>query len=101
MLKFGEARREAKRKQMEVERQVRTRLLEEFAEAAVQADTASAAFCAAMSEIPNDIPRPDRIHSASRELWTARKTVMKAESRLNDFVRLGIIPEDLKQRKRE
>jgi len=39
----------------------------------------------------------ERIHNASRERDTARKEMMAAHNRLNDFNELGIVPEDLKR----
>ena len=75
-------------------------LIQSLTEATVRANAASEAFTAIMSDIPSGIPHPDgiqRIHSASRELSTARKEMMKAHSRLHDFLSRGIIPEDLKR----
>ena len=92
--------RDAKRKPAENERKVRTALIQGLTEATVRANAASEAFTAIMSDIPSGIPHPDsiqRIHNASHELSTARKDMMKAHSRLHDFLSRGIIPEDLKQ----
>jgi hypothetical protein len=61
---------------------------------------ASEAFNAIMSDVPSALPHPDgtqRIHNVSRKLSAARKEMMKAHARLNDFLSQGIIPEDLKQ----
>lgn len=52
-----------------------------------------------MAEIPSGLPQPDgslRIQNASRALHSARGEVMKAHSRLNDFLTHKIVPEDLK-----
>src|SRR6266849_1707680 len=81
--------REAKRKPPETERKVRTALIQSLTEATVRANAASEVFTAIMSEVPSGIPHPDgiqRIHNASRELSTAREEMMKAHSRLNDFL---------------
>ena len=91
---------EAKRKQPSPDRHVRTTLFQEFLEATARADAASEAFIAVMGDVPSGLPPPDgtqRIHNASRELSAARKEVMNAHTRLNDFLRQGTIPEDLKQ----
>ena len=60
-------------------------------------------FIAVMGDVPSGLPHPDgtqRIHNASRELSAARKEVMKAHTRLNEFFGRGIIPEDLKRQRR-
>ena len=90
---------EAKRKPPSPDRHVRTTLLQEFLEATARAHAASEAFSAIMADVPSALPHPDgtqRIHNASRELSAARKEVMKANARLNDFLGQGIIPEELK-----
>jgi hypothetical protein len=46
--------------------------------------------------VPSGLPHPDgtpRIHNASHELDTARKEMMKAHTRLNDFTERGIVPD--------
>jgi hypothetical protein len=66
-----------------------------------RAKAASEAFSSIMSQFPSGLPYVDgvqRIHSASRELSVARKEMMNAQSRLNDFIERGIVPEDLKRR---
>ena len=63
-------------------------------------NAASEAFIAVMGDVPSGLPHSEgtqRIHNASRELSEARKDVMKAHTRLNDFLGQGIIPEELKQ----
>ena len=53
-----------------------------------------------MGQIPSGFPHPDgsqRIHNASRDLSTARKDLMRAHTRLDDFLKTGIVPEDLKR----
>jgi len=35
--------------------------------------------------------------NASRKLDIARKEMMKAHSRLNEFIELGLVPDDLKR----
>jgi hypothetical protein len=88
---------EAKRKPPE---NVRTILSRAVTEATARAHAASEALSAIMADVPSGLPHPDgtqRIHAASRELYEARKEVMKAHVRLEDFLSQGIIPEDLKQ----
>jgi len=60
---------------------------------------ANETFSAVMSQVPSGVPHPDgtqRIHNASRELDAAREEMMKANTRLNNFIEHGIVPERLK-----
>jgi hypothetical protein len=85
--------RDAKRKPPQIERSVRTSLLQEFMEASARSDAAREAFTTVMGEVPSSLPHPDgtqRIHNASRELSAARKEMMKTHARLDDFVSRGI-----------
>jgi len=82
-------------------RQVRATLLECITEATARVRVASESFQSVMHEMPSGVPHPDgvqRIHDASRELNAARKEMMAAHSRLNDFLSRGIVPEDLKKK---
>ena len=89
---------EAKRKPPSPDRHVRTTLFEEFVEATARVNAASEAFIAVMGDVSSEVPDgTQRIHNASRELSAARKEVMRAHTRLNDFLGQGIIPEELKQ----
>ena len=88
---------EAKRKPPE---NVRTILSRAVTEATARAHAASEAFRAIMADVPTALPNPDgaqRIHNVSRELSAARKEMVKAHARLNDFLGRGITPEELKQ----
>jgi len=76
-------------------------LVNGVAEAMAQVRAASQAFDAAIREIPSGLPQPDgaqRIYNASCELAAARKEMMKAHTRLNDFIERGIVPENLQRR---
>jgi hypothetical protein len=73
-----------------------------ISEATMRAEAATTAFAAISGDIPSGMPHPDgvqRIHSAAREMDAARKEMMTAHARLNDFIERGIVPEDLNQRK--
>lgn len=75
-------------------------LVNEIVEATARTNTASQAFLEVMGQIPTGFPHPDgsqRIHNASRELSTARKNLMRAHTRLDEFLKTGIVPEDLKR----
>jgi len=55
-----------------------------------------------MGDIPSHLPHPDgtqHLSNAARELSAARKEMMDAHNRLNDFLARGIVPEDLKRQK--
>ncbi|SRR5712691_1243728 len=92
--------RDEKRKSPEMEREVRTILMRDLLQATARANAASDEFRAVMGDVPSALPHPDgtqRIHNVSRALSAAREDVMKAHTRLNDFLSRGIVPEDLKQ----
>jgi len=77
---------------------VRRILLLDVAEANARAEAAAAEFKAIMSSVPTGIPHPDgtqRIHQAAHNLSNAQKDMMQAHSRLDNFLRNGMIPEDL------
>jgi hypothetical protein len=79
---------------------IETILRREVQAASARAKTASDAFRAVMGDIPSGLPHPDgthRIQNVSGELSAARKDMMKAHARLNDFLKSGIVPIDLKR----
>jgi hypothetical protein len=81
-------------------RAVRAILFHNLNEAVKRADAANDAFVAITAGIPSSIPHPDgaqRIHNATRDLSAAREEMMKAHNRLDDFLKTGIVPEDLKR----
>lgn len=70
----------------------------EVAETTARADAAAAEFKVIISSVPTGIPQPDgtqRIHQAAHNLSNARKDMMRAHSRLDNFLSSGVIPEDL------
>lgn len=79
---------------------IRKLLLDDIAMATARANRASQNFMEVMGQIPGGFPHPDgtqNIHNVSRELSTARKDLMRAHTRLDDFLKTGIVPEDLKR----
>jgi len=81
-------------------RAIRSKLFRQWSEAVLRADSANEAFRQVMTRIPSGIPHSDgtqRIKNVSRQLSEARKEMIAAHDRLNDFLERGIIPEDLKQ----
>jgi hypothetical protein len=79
---------------------IRTILVNDIVEATAKVSAANKAFSGIMDQFPSGLPHPDgtqRIKNASRELDAARTEMMKAHTRLNDFIQHGVVPEDLKQ----
>ena len=79
---------------------IRRILLLDVAETTARAEAAAAEFKGIINSVPTGIPHPDgtqRIHQAAHNLSNARKDMMHAHSRLDIFLRSGIIPEDLKR----
>ena len=92
--------REGNSKSRTPERQVRTVLTEQLAEASARARQAAETFTAVISAIPSATPHPDgaqRIQNASREVSISRAQMTKAQRRLNDYLSQGVVPDDLKQ----
>jgi len=80
--------------------QVRRLLIQESVEATVRANAALRAFNEALNQFPSGLPHPDGTHSiqdASRKLIAARKAMGRSNTRLNDYLNRGIVPQDLKR----
>jgi hypothetical protein len=78
-------------------REIRAALQREILESTARADAASKELIAIMGDIPSGLPQPDgsvRIQNAAHALAAARKAMMQAHSRLNDFADRGVFPED-------
>jgi hypothetical protein len=91
---------EPQRKLTSADLETTAALVQRIADATEQVNAAFEAFNAIVTEIPSLLPRPDgakRIQDAARELSVARKEMMTAHTRLNEFVGHGIVPPDLKQ----
>lgn len=72
-------------------------LQRELQQATERAHQATDAFNAIMGDIPSSLPHPDgtqRINNVYRELSFARTEMMRAHSRLGDYLDRGIVPED-------
>jgi hypothetical protein len=81
-------------------RKARIALFRDLHSAVMRSEAATDAFAAIASDIPSHTPHPDgiqRIQNASREMTTARKEMLRAHNRLNDFLNTGIVPDDLKR----
>jgi hypothetical protein len=83
-----------------VELKIREILRQEVLETTATLKELSEEFNALLNAIPSGVPYPDgthRIQLASRTLSAARKDMIRAHSRLNDFLSRGVVPEELKQ----
>jgi hypothetical protein len=90
----------SKRKPPTSGREIQAALINHIAEATARVNAANEKFSAAMSHFPSGLAHPDgvqRLKNASHKLDVARKEMLMAHTRLNDFVELGIVPEDLKR----
>ena len=77
---------------------VRNQLQQELKDPTERAARASSAFLEVTSQVPSGLPHPDgtqRIRNISHELAFARTALMRAHSRLDEFLVSGIAPEDL------
>jgi hypothetical protein len=75
-------------------------LREDVAAAEERANSANAAFREVMKDIPSNLPHPDgtqRVLNVCRLLAAARREMMEADSRLNDFLVHGTVPDHLKR----
>ena len=57
-------------------------------------------FLDLIRQVPNGLPHPDGaqlIRNVCRELFIARTEMMTAHRRLDDFIKRGIVPDDLKR----
>ena len=94
------AERQEKRKPPAREQQIRAVLVDCLVEATVRTSAASQAFNMVMGQFPSGLPHPDgsqQVQNASAALAAARKELMRAHNRLNDYLGRGIVPDDLKQ----
>ena len=94
------AEREAKPKPPQTDREIRRILLQDVLEATSRSHEAGEEFEVVTGQVPSGLPHPDgaqRIRNASAKLSFARKSMMTAHTRLNDYLERGIMPEDLKR----
>ena len=83
------------------EKKVLDLLIQDVVDAATLKSKACEAFDAAIDQFPSGLPYPDgaqRVKNTSVQLSTARNILRTARNRLEDFLNVGIVPEDLKQR---
>jgi hypothetical protein len=73
-------------------------LIQESVEATVRVNAALRAFNEVLNQFPSGLPHSDVAHliqDASRKLIVARKAMGRSNTRLNDYLDRGIVPEDL------
>ena len=89
-----------KRKPPATDQQIRGTLLQDVLELTARTNEATKEFEAVMGQIPSGLPSPDgtqRINNASSKLTIARKELMKAHTRLNEYLENGNVPGELKR----
>jgi len=88
------------RKPPATEQEIRRVLLQDILELTARTNEATKEFEAVMGQIPSGLPSPDgtqRINNASSKLTIARKELMKAHTRLNEYLENGNVPGELKR----
>ena len=79
------------------DRQIREGLHREILASTARAHAASEALSAIMGDMPSGLPQPDgnlRIQNAAHALAAARNEMMRAHSRLDEFLARGSVPVD-------
>ena len=82
---------------LKTDREIRAALQREILVSTARAHAASETLGAIMGDIPSGLPHPDgsqRIQNAAHALAAARNEVMRAHSRLNEFLARDVIPGD-------
>jgi len=77
------------------EREIHAALHREVLASTVRANAASEELSAIMGDIPSGLPHPDgsqRIQNAALALAAARNEVIRAHSRLDEFLARGAVP---------
>jgi hypothetical protein len=79
----------------------KAKLFQELSEATKRAEAATNAFASITGDISSaGIPHPDgmqRIRNAAREMEIASRGMMKAHTRLTEFIEHRTLPDDLKR----
>lgn len=97
--RYSEERQRKGVKKSSRTKSIQNLLVDHIIEATARVTLANQIFFDVMSQVPSGLPHPDgtqRIRNASRELFRARKEMMTAYRRLDNFIESGIVPEDLK-----
>ncbi len=94
---YGAERRQAGAAEVAAIVEVTAILVRRIVEATSRVGAALEAFDSIMREIPGRSVGAQRIRAASQNLSVARKEMMIAHRRLNEFVERGIVPADLRR----
>ena len=97
LCKVCSGRTESEIQSLNVSRQIRAKLHREVLECTARAHAASEELRTIMGDIPSGLPPPDgsrRIQNAAYALGAARNEVMRAHSRLDAFLKQGVVPSD-------
>ena len=89
--------RHATRKPSGTEQHIHATLLRDFRDATTRNNQATREFEAVMGRLPSGLQHAQRIQNASSNLTMARKGMMTAHNRLNDYLGRGVVPEDLRR----
>ena len=85
---------------LKTDREIRASLQREILASTARAHAASEALSAIMGDIPSGLPQPDgsqRVQNAAHALAAARIEVMKAHSRLDEYLARGVVPSDFER----
>jgi hypothetical protein len=88
---------ESEIEKLKTARQIRAALQREILASTARVHAASEALSAIMGDIPSGLPQPDgsqRIQNAAHALAAARNEVMRAHSRLDEYLARGVVPGD-------
>jgi len=88
------AKPESELGRLKAAREIRAALHREVLASTVRANAASEKLSAIMGDIPSGLPQPDgsqRIQNAARALAAARNQLMRAHSRLDEFLARGVV----------
>lgn len=82
-----------------VSKSIQNILADQITQATARVTQVTQRFLEVVGQVPSGLPHPDGaqlIRNVSRELFIARKDMMTAHERLDNFIKHGIVPEDLK-----
>ena len=88
---------ESKIARLKAAREIRATLHREVLASTARASAASEKLTAIMADIPSGLPQPDgsqRIQNAAHALAAARNQLVRAHSRLDEFLAHGVVPSD-------
>jgi hypothetical protein len=93
-------KRDSKRKPPAKAQDIRTILFQDLLRTAACSSEAASEFDEGTGQVPSGLQHPESVQgidNASIKLSVARKEMATALDRLNNYLRRGIVPEDLRQ----